>query len=170
MVPLWPLNDQFIDLNDQRRRARCISNLRWQFDRYQFQVFPQFCLIVTFLLQFVQSQFFIFNYFNFWMIRREQQGAFQSCGGGRWQFDRWQFETRATIFRGMYLILPSMPIHRSMWTWITIARRVIDWLALLNILGTERWAKLSWRWPKIEIELWQRNKDYCFQEVNQKLN
>ena len=101
--------------------------------------------------QFFQLRFFFFNCFNFWMIRGGQQGGFQSCKVGRWQFDRWQFERRATIFRGMHLILPSMPIHRSMWTWITIARRVIDWLALLPVLGTQRWAKLSWRWPKIEI-------------------
>ena len=167
MVPLRPLNDQFVDLNDQRR---CISNLRWQFDRWQFQFSPQFFSISIFLLQFVQLQFSFFNCFNFWMIRGGQQGGFQSCKVGRWQFDRWQFERRATIFRGMHLILPSMPIHRSMSTWITIARRVIDWFALLPVLGTQRWAKLSWRWPKIEIELWQPNDDYCFQELNQKQN
>ena len=60
MVPLRPLNDQFVDLNDQRR---CISNLRWQFDRWQFQFSPHFfnfdfsssiCSITIFILQLFQ--------------------------------------------------------------------------------------------------------------------
>ena len=51
--------------------------------------------------------------------------------------------------------------HRSPCHWLTCPP---------GLLGTQGWAKLSWRWPKIEIELWQRNENHCFQEVHQKQN
>ena len=141
----------------------CVDN--WQLT---ISIFPQFFQFWFFFLNW-SIAIFILQLFQFLNDQRRTTRWISKLQGRSltiWQVTIWE-EGNNFPRHASHLAINAysqehvdLDNHRSPCHWLTCPP---------VLLGTQSWAKLSWRWPKIEIELWQRINEEWRSEPKAKL-